>query len=175
MLPALSADPTVYLSPLSLTGRSGAAAPERKPTRIKITRRKYMAISASLSTACATTFTRGDTSAAIDITSPTHVTKKRKFVAPTLTAFEAVQAAYALPLGVTSGAQEGVTPASLPSVGVTLPSVGSGSLSELVPQAGVTHAASCAMPPPMLTAVVTMTASPISAPPTFSVTPSSLC
>ncbi|MFS8029889.1 hypothetical protein Hanom_Chr17g01527631 [Helianthus anomalus] len=100
LLPAMPADPTVYLSPHSLTGGSNAAAPERKPTWIKITGRKYMATGANPSTDGATTLTRGDASAAIDITSPTNVTKKRKFVAPTLTTFESVQAAYALPLGI---------------------------------------------------------------------------
>ncbi|MFS8034402.1 hypothetical protein Hanom_Chr17g01580751 [Helianthus anomalus] len=59
-----------------------------------------MATSASPSTAGAAAFTRGDTSAAIDITSPTHVTKKQKFIAPTLTAFEAVQAAHTLTIGM---------------------------------------------------------------------------
>ncbi|MFS8029890.1 hypothetical protein Hanom_Chr17g01527641 [Helianthus anomalus] len=70
--------------------------------------------------------------------------------------------------------KEGVTPDLLPSVGVTLPSVGSGSLSELILQACVSHAASCAMPPSMLNTAVTMTASPISAPLNFGVTPTSL-
>ncbi|KAJ0828708.1 hypothetical protein HanRHA438_Chr17g0840211 [Helianthus annuus] len=100
LLPALPADPAVYLSPLSLSGGSGVAAPEKKPTRIKITRRKYMASGAAPSSAGVTAFTRGNNSTTTEITSPTHVTKKRKFVAPTLTAFEAVQAAYALPLGM---------------------------------------------------------------------------
>ncbi|KAJ0927455.1 hypothetical protein HanRHA438_Chr04g0183061 [Helianthus annuus] len=120
--------------------------------------------------------TRGDTSTTTEITSPTHVLKKRKtFVAPTLTTFEAVQAAYALPIGTIGGAQaENVTSTPLSSVGVMLPTVGSGSFSELISHASVTAAVSCAMPPPTLTAVVTVTASPISTPLTSSVAPSSL-
>ncbi|MFS7956044.1 hypothetical protein Hanom_Chr07g00649911 [Helianthus anomalus] len=173
LLPALPTDPAVYLSPLSFTGGSCVAAPEKKPTRVKITGRKYIATSATPSSAGGAIFTRGDTSTTTEVTSPTHVMKKRKFVAPTLTAFEAVQAAYALPFGITSGAQEGVTSTSLPSMGVALPTGGSGSLLELISHAGVTSAASCAMPPPMLIAAVTVTASPISTPLTFSVAPSS--
>ncbi|MFS7944373.1 hypothetical protein Hanom_Chr06g00511361 [Helianthus anomalus] len=100
VLPALPADPAVYVSPLSIGGGNSVAAPEKKPTRIKVTRRKYMAAGAAPSSAGVTTFTRGDTSTT-EITSPIHVPKKRKtFVAPTLTAFEAVQAAYVLPHGI---------------------------------------------------------------------------
>ncbi|MFS8023194.1 hypothetical protein Hanom_Chr16g01448601 [Helianthus anomalus] len=70
LLPALPADPAVYLSPFSLSGGSGVAAPEKKPTRIKITGRKYMASSAAPSSAGVTSFTRGDTSTTTEITSP---------------------------------------------------------------------------------------------------------
>ncbi|KAJ0773751.1 hypothetical protein HanOQP8_Chr03g0103861 [Helianthus annuus] len=101
LLPAVSADPAVYISPIPLSGGSSVAAPEKKPTRIKVTGRKYMAAGAATSSAGGTASTRGDASATTEMTSPTHAAKKRKmFVAPTLTAFEAVQAAYALPLGM---------------------------------------------------------------------------
>ncbi|MFS8027368.1 hypothetical protein Hanom_Chr16g01497921 [Helianthus anomalus] len=77
------------------------AVPERKPTRIKVTGRKYMAAGTATSSIGGTTSAKGDTPAATELTSPTHVAKKRKtFIAPTLTAFEAVQAAYTLPLGM---------------------------------------------------------------------------
>ncbi|KAJ0607799.1 hypothetical protein HanLR1_Chr03g0094311 [Helianthus annuus] len=101
LLPVVPVDPVVYVSPLSLSGGSSVAAPEKKPTRVKVTGRKYMAAGAATSSAGGTAFTRGDASATAEMTSPTHVAKKRKtFVAPTLTAFEAVQAVYALPLGM---------------------------------------------------------------------------
>ncbi|MFS7983792.1 hypothetical protein Hanom_Chr11g00978701 [Helianthus anomalus] len=152
-----------------------------------------MATSATPSSAGGAVFTRGDTSTTTEVTSPTHLTKKPKFVSPTLIAFEAVQAAYALPfgmyfsyeclllimnfvllklvfgIGITSGAEEGVTSTFLPSVGVALPTGGSGSLPELISQAGVTSVASCVMPPPMLTVDVTITASPIFTSLTFNV------
>ncbi|KAJ0512957.1 hypothetical protein HanHA300_Chr10g0351991 [Helianthus annuus] len=113
---------------------------------------------------------------AADLTSPTHVSKKRKtFTIPALTAFEAMQTAYALPLGSTAGVQvEGVSTSLMTSVD-TMPSATSGpSLSELIFQASVTANVSCTLPPPMPTAVVAMTTSPVSTSLPSSITPSSL-
>ncbi|KAF5784963.1 hypothetical protein HanXRQr2_Chr10g0422991 [Helianthus annuus] len=80
---------------------SSVAVPEKKPTRIKVTGRKYMAAGAATSSAGVAAPARGATPAAAELTRPTHVSKKRKtFALPTLTAFEAMQAAYTLPLGM---------------------------------------------------------------------------
>ncbi|KAJ0796951.1 hypothetical protein HanPI659440_Chr04g0168261 [Helianthus annuus] len=101
LLPDVPADPAVYISDPPPSGGSSFAVAEKKPTRIKVTGRKYMAARAATSFAGGVASTRGDTPVATELTSPTHVAKKRKtFIAPTLTAFEAVQAAYALPLGM---------------------------------------------------------------------------
>ncbi|KAJ0699098.1 hypothetical protein HanRHA438_Chr10g0435411 [Helianthus annuus] len=101
LLPAVPADPAVYISQPPPSEGSSVAVPEKKPTRIKVTGRKYMAAGAATSSAGVAAPARGATPAAAELTSPTHVSKKRKtFAVPTLTAFEAMQAAYALPLGM---------------------------------------------------------------------------
>ncbi|MFS8017638.1 hypothetical protein Hanom_Chr15g01382771 [Helianthus anomalus] len=100
LLPAVPADPSAYIS-----------QPPATP-------------SASVNVSAI-----GATSVAAEVTSLTHVLKKRKtFGVPTLTAFEAMQAAYAMPLVmylcITGGVQgQGVTPTSLASAGVTSPAV----------------------------------------------------
>ncbi|KAJ0515378.1 hypothetical protein HanHA300_Chr10g0379921 [Helianthus annuus] len=100
LVPALPADPTTYIAPLPLVPSGGVSALEKKPTRIKVTGRKYMAAGAAASSVGGTSLTRGDLSTTAAMTSPGPAPKKRKtFVAPTLSAFEAVQAAYALPFG----------------------------------------------------------------------------
>ncbi|KAF5760230.1 hypothetical protein HanXRQr2_Chr16g0750991 [Helianthus annuus] len=176
LLPALPADPSAYIAPLPLVPSGGVSALERKPTWIKVTGRKYMAVGAAASSVGGTTVTRGDISTTAAMISPGPAPKKWKtFVAPTLSAFEAVQAAYALPLGTSSGAQtKNVTPTQLPSVGVVLPSSGVSSVTELIPQASDTAAVSCTMPPLTLTTAVAVTTSPVSIPLTSSVAPSSL-
>ncbi|MFS7902766.1 hypothetical protein Hanom_Chr01g00015121 [Helianthus anomalus] len=122
-----------------------------------------MAAGAATSSIGGTASARGDTPAATELTSPTHVAKKRKtFIAPTLTAFEVVQAAFALLLRTTSGVQaENVTPIPLSSMGVLPSTAGENSVSELILQASVIAAVSCTMSPPMPTAAVTVTTSPV--------------
>ncbi|KAJ0539783.1 hypothetical protein HanHA300_Chr08g0290381 [Helianthus annuus] len=101
LLPAVSADPAVYISQPPHSGGSSVAVLEKKPTRIKVTGRKYMAAGVATSFTGGTASARGATPAATELTSSTHVSKKRKtFTVPTLTAFEAMQAAYAPPLGM---------------------------------------------------------------------------
>ncbi|KAJ0786542.1 hypothetical protein HanOQP8_Chr02g0072441 [Helianthus annuus] len=108
--------------------------------------------------------------AAAELASPTRVLKKRKVV-PALTAFEAIQATYAIPTGITAGIQvEGVSSAPSSSVGTKPSAAGEASLSELILQASVSSAVSCSMPPPMPIVVVTVTISPVSAPLPSSVT-----
>ncbi|MFS7993139.1 hypothetical protein Hanom_Chr12g01090551 [Helianthus anomalus] len=135
-----------------------------------------MAAGAAASSFGGAALTGGDISTAAVMISPGHASKKQKtFVAPTLSAFEVVQAAYAMPFGTSSGAQtENVIPSQLPSVGVVLPSYGVSSVTEPVPQASTTAAVSCTMPPPTLTTAVTLTASLIPIPLVSSVAPSSL-
>ncbi|MFS7970332.1 hypothetical protein Hanom_Chr09g00819791 [Helianthus anomalus] len=117
---------------------------------------------------------------AAELASPTHVSKKPKTVSiPALTAFEAMQAAYALPLGnTTTGMQvENVTPAPAISEGIIPSATSETSLSELIFQASVSATVSCTMPPPMpatAVTITTLTTSPISTPLPSSVTPSSL-
>ena len=100
ILPAIPADPAVYISPLASVPNTGVPALEKRPTRIKLTGRKYMAAGAAASSIGGTALTRGDVPATAVITSPVQSKKRKTFVAPTLSAFEAVQVAYALPLGM---------------------------------------------------------------------------
>ncbi|KAJ0521336.1 hypothetical protein HanIR_Chr10g0469681 [Helianthus annuus] len=135
LLPAVPEDPTVYISlPPPPNGGSNVVAIEKKPTRIKVTRRMYMAVGAA-STSVGVTASVGSAAVTVaGLTTPTRVLKKRKTcTVPALTAFEAMQAAYALPLGSTIGVQgEGVPSSPLTSVDI-MPSTTSGpSLSELI-------------------------------------------
>ncbi|MFS7918287.1 hypothetical protein Hanom_Chr03g00199211 [Helianthus anomalus] len=170
LLPAVPADPSGYISKPPPSGGSSSAVPAKKLTCVKITERKYMAASAATPSAGVTVFVIG---AAAEVTSPTHVSKKRKtFVVPTLTAFEAMQdpASWYVSLS----ADVGVTPTSLASAGVTSPAVGGTDLSDLILKASSTAAVSCAMTSSMPTVAVTMTTSPVSTPLPSSVAPSSL-
>ncbi|KAJ0535781.1 hypothetical protein HanOQP8_Chr09g0335681 [Helianthus annuus] len=176
LLSAVPADPTVYISQSPPSGGSNVAALEKKPTRIKVTGRRYMAAGDATSSVGVTTPDGSTAVTVAELTSPTHVSKKRKtFTVPALTAFEAMQAAYALPLGSTTGVHvEGVSSSLLTSMG-TMPSATSGlSLSELIFQASVTANVSCTLPPPMPTAAVAMTTSLVSTLLPSSITPSSL-
>ncbi|KAJ0927059.1 hypothetical protein HanRHA438_Chr04g0178401 [Helianthus annuus] len=174
VLPAVPADPAAYISPLPSVPSAGVPALEKRPTRIKLTGRKYMAAGVAASSIGGTSFPGGDAPATAVITSPVHASKKRKtFIAPTLSVFQAVQAAYALPLCISSETQtENVIPTPVSSVGVTLPSSGTGSATEPITQASVTAVISCTMPPPTPTASVIVTADPVSTPRTSSIDPS---
>ncbi|KAJ0764216.1 hypothetical protein HanPI659440_Chr08g0289651 [Helianthus annuus] len=176
LLPAVPANPAVYISQPPPSGGSSVTVPEKKPTRIKVTGRKYMAVGVATSSTGGTAPARGAIPATVELTSPTHVSKKCKTsTVPTLTAFEAMQAAYAPPLGTTGGVQvESVTPIPLTSVGVMSSAASETNLSGLIFKASATAVASCVMPPPMLTTAVTLTTSPVSTPLPSSVTPSSL-
>ncbi|KAJ0914344.1 hypothetical protein HanPSC8_Chr06g0237541 [Helianthus annuus] len=96
LLPGVPADPTAYVTIPPPSGGGSVVAIEKKPVKLKITGRKYLAAGASASSVSVTT----PAGSAAELTSPSHVSKKRKIViVPALTAFEAMQAAYALPLG----------------------------------------------------------------------------
>ncbi|KAJ0611096.1 hypothetical protein HanHA300_Chr01g0011361 [Helianthus annuus] len=97
VLPAVPADSAAYISQPSTSGGSNVSAIEKKPVRIRVTGRKYMAAGAAASSVSVTTPVGG---AAVELTSSTNVSKKRKtFTVPARTAFEAMQTAYALSLG----------------------------------------------------------------------------
>ncbi|MFS7948938.1 hypothetical protein Hanom_Chr06g00565711 [Helianthus anomalus] len=114
------------------------------------------------------------TSTATELASPTRVLKKRKII-PALTAFEAIQTAYAMPTGSAAGVQvEGVPSAPLTSVEVIPSAASEPSLSDLISQESVVVAVSCPMSQPMPTIVVVVTTSPVSTPLPSSVTPTSL-
>ncbi|KAJ0678027.1 hypothetical protein HanOQP8_Chr12g0443261 [Helianthus annuus] len=88
LLPALPADPAAYIAPLPLVRSSGVPSVEKKPTRIKVTGRKYMASGAAASSVGGTALTGGDISTPVAMISPGPISKKGKtFVAPTLSAF----------------------------------------------------------------------------------------
>ncbi|XP_022030571.1 mucin-5AC-like [Helianthus annuus] len=113
------------------------------------------------------------TSATAELVSPTHALKKRKVITP-LTSFQAIQTAYALPTSSTAEVQiESVSSAPLTYVDVMPSATSEPSLSELISQASAT-AATSSMPPPVLTAAVAVTTSPVSTPLPSSVTPTSL-
>ncbi|KAF5813414.1 hypothetical protein HanXRQr2_Chr03g0098071 [Helianthus annuus] len=172
LLPAVPADPIAYVTISPPSGGGSAIAIEKKPVKVKIIGRKYLATGAGASSVNVTT----PAGSAAELTSPTHVSKKRKTVTvPPLTAFEAIQTAYALPLGTTAGVQiENLTTVPSTSLEVT-PSAGDEtSLTELIRQASVTTVLSCIIPPPPPTAAVTVTISPVSTPLSSSVAPSSL-
>ncbi|MFS7947584.1 hypothetical protein Hanom_Chr06g00549981 [Helianthus anomalus] len=127
LLPAVPADPAAYISQPPPSGGSNVVVIEKKLTRIKVTGRKYMAAGAATSSV-----TSGVTVTAAELASPTHVLKKRKVV-PALTAFEAIQAAYVMPIGPTAGVQiENVSSAPLASVEIIPFAAGEPSLSDLI-------------------------------------------
>ncbi|MFS7946132.1 hypothetical protein Hanom_Chr06g00532441 [Helianthus anomalus] len=168
LLPAVPANPDTYISqPPPNGGSSVSAVEEKKTIRVRVTGRKYMATGAAT---CAVTVGVSAPPGSVAVTtaaelaSLTRVSKKRKIV-PALTAFEAIQTAYAMPTGSIYGVQvEGVFSASLTSVEVMPFTVSEPSLSDLISQASVAVAVSCPMPPPMPTTVVAVTTSPVSTP-----------
>ncbi|KAJ0541885.1 hypothetical protein HanHA89_Chr09g0333661 [Helianthus annuus] len=94
LLPAVPTDPTAYITVPPPSGGRNVVAIEKKPIKVKITGRKYIAVGTDASLVSMTTSTGG----VAELSSPTHVSKKRKVV-PALTAFEAIQAAHIIPTG----------------------------------------------------------------------------
>ncbi|MFS8001122.1 hypothetical protein Hanom_Chr13g01186511 [Helianthus anomalus] len=150
--------------PPTLSGCSNIVLPEKKPTRTKVTGRKYMVAGAAASSAGGAVLTESGIAMTAEMTSPTHVSKKRKtFVTPTLTAFVAMQPAYAMPIGTTGETHtENVTFTPLSTVGAVLPIASS--LSEPIPLVNVSAAVSSVMLPPMVTAAETHTENVTSTP-----------
>ncbi|KAJ0611431.1 hypothetical protein HanHA300_Chr01g0015731 [Helianthus annuus] len=171
ILPAVPADPAVYISPLPAVTNTGVSASEKRPARIKLTGKKHtmtnVAVTSIEESACVE---RGIPLAAV-MTSPGRALKKRKtFVVPTLSAFEAVQAAHAFPIGTSVGVQPGVvasTPVS--TVALSVPDSSIGVSTEPKTQASATAAISCAMPLRTPTLSVAVTVDPIVTPRTSGV------
>ncbi|MFS7903722.1 hypothetical protein Hanom_Chr01g00027361 [Helianthus anomalus] len=171
LVPAVPADPSAYISQSPPSGGSSVSAAEaKKPIRVKVTGRKYMAAGANTSAATVSVSVPAGvvafTSAAAELVSPTRALKKRRVVPP-LTAFQAIQAAHALPT------VEGVTSMPLTSVDVVPPATSGPILSELISQAS-SAVASSSMSPLVLTTVVAVTASLVSTPLSSSVSPTFL-
>ncbi|XP_021995478.1 uncharacterized protein LOC110892630 [Helianthus annuus] len=164
ILPAVPADPTAYVTQLSGVATTAVSVSEKKPTRIKLTGKKHTAIHGGMPSVEETSSVGRDIPLVTDLTSPGRAFKKRKtFVVPTLSAFEAVQAAYAFPTGTSVGVPPGVvTPTLVSTVALTCPS-SSVSLST-VPKtsASATAAVSCVMPLPIRTLSVAVTVDPLS-------------
>ncbi|MFS7939580.1 hypothetical protein Hanom_Chr05g00453461 [Helianthus anomalus] len=168
--PAVPVDPTAYISQPPPSGESSVSAvEEKKPIRVRVTGRKYMDARAATSVVTVGVFVPAGsvvvTAAATELVSPTRVSKKRKIV-PALTAYEAIQTAYAMPTGC-----------------VLCPLVVCGFYAFRYKRtkpfrdyirASAVAVVSCSMPPPMPTTVVVVTTIPVSTPLPSSVTPTSL-
>ncbi|KAF5813479.1 hypothetical protein HanXRQr2_Chr03g0098931 [Helianthus annuus] len=100
-LPAVPADPTVYITSLSVFANTVMSVAEKKSARTKLGGRKHTATPVVVTSAGESSCIGRDIPLAADMTSAGRAFKKRKtFVIPTLSAFEAVQAACAFPTGI---------------------------------------------------------------------------
>ncbi|KAF5769916.1 hypothetical protein HanXRQr2_Chr14g0653711 [Helianthus annuus] len=164
ILPAVPADPTAYVTQLSSVATTAVSVSEKKPTRIKLTGKKHTAIHGGVPSVEETSSVGRDIPLVTDLTSPGRAFKKRKtFVVPTLSAFEAVQAACAFPTGTSVGVPPGVvTPTLVSTVALSCP--GSSVSLSTVPKtsASATSAVSCVMPLPIHTLSVAVTVDPLS-------------
>ncbi|MFS7943794.1 hypothetical protein Hanom_Chr06g00504421 [Helianthus anomalus] len=74
LLPAVPEDPTAYITVHSPSGGKNVAAIEKKPIKVKITGRKYMAVVTGASSVSMTTSTGG----VVELTSQTLVSKNER-------------------------------------------------------------------------------------------------
>ncbi|KAJ0511137.1 hypothetical protein HanIR_Chr11g0548621 [Helianthus annuus] len=164
LLPAVPADPMAYIAPLSGMTISAVASSEKKPARIKLTGKKHTATHGSVPTMEETSSMGRDVPLVADLTSPGRVSKKRKaFVALTLSAFEAVQAACAFSPGTSVGVSSGVViPTIVPTVALPCPGISVSMSTGPQSLASVTPAVSCVMPLPIPTLSVAVTVDPLS-------------
>ncbi|KAJ0570375.1 hypothetical protein HanHA300_Chr05g0177301 [Helianthus annuus] len=162
LLPAVPADPTAYIAPLSGVAITAVATSEKKPARIKLTGKKHSAIHGSVPVMEETSSMGRDVPLIADLTSPSR--KKRKiFVAPTLSAFKAVQAACAFSPGTSVGVSSGVVmPTIVPTVALSCPGTSVSMSTGPKSSASVTPAVSCVMPLPVPTLSVALTVDPLS-------------
>ncbi|KAJ0650972.1 hypothetical protein HanOQP8_Chr15g0556051 [Helianthus annuus] len=164
LLPAIPADPTAYITPLPSAAITTVSMSEKKPARIKLTGKKHTAIHGSVPVMEETSSVGRDVPLVADLTSPSRASKKRKtFVAPTLSAFEAVQAACAFSPGTSVGVSAGVAiPTLVPTVGLSCPGTSVSMSAAPKSLASVTAAVSCVMPLPIPTLSVAVTVDPLS-------------
>ncbi|MFS7935020.1 hypothetical protein Hanom_Chr05g00398471 [Helianthus anomalus] len=178
LLPAMPADPTTYISQPPPSGGSGvSAAKTKKPTRVKITRRKVMTAGATTAPVAVSisVVLEGATavSAPTSVVSPPRAQKKH-MILPSLNSFQAIEATHALPAGSFAEAQvEGVSSVPLTTGDAMSSAAGGPSLSDLISQASVA-AVSSSMLPPVFTTTVVVTPSPVSTQLFSSATPMSL-
>ncbi|MFS8034667.1 hypothetical protein Hanom_Chr17g01583851 [Helianthus anomalus] len=179
LLPAVPADPSTYICQPPPSGGSAVSAAEvKKSIRVKVTGRKYMAAGAAAFAIAVGVFVSvggvAVTSAAAELVSPTRALKKRKVIPP-LTAFQAIQTAYAMPTGFTVEVQvEGVSSVPLTSVDVMHSATSGPSLSELISQVSASALISSLLPPLVFTVAVVVTTSLVSTPLSSNVIPTSL-
>ncbi|KAJ0884103.1 hypothetical protein HanPSC8_Chr10g0429481 [Helianthus annuus] len=164
LLPAVPADPLAYIAPLSGMTIAVAASSEKRPARIKLSGKKHPVTHGSMPTMEETPTMGRDVPLVSDLTSPGRVSKKRKtFVAPTLSAFQAVQAACAFSPGTIMGVSSGVVTSTVaPTVAGSCP--GSDVSISMGPQSGVfvAPAVSCVMPSPSPAISVAVSVEPLS-------------
>ncbi|KAJ0554071.1 hypothetical protein HanRHA438_Chr08g0357821 [Helianthus annuus] len=159
LLPTMPADPLEYIAPLSGMVAAVTASSEKKPIRLKLSGKKHAATFVSVPAMEETPTASREVSLASDLTSPGRVSKKRKiFVAPTLSAFQAVQAACTF-VGISSG----VVTATVVST-VAASCTGSNVSMSVGPQvsASFAPAVSCVMPIPSSTVSIAVTSEPLS-------------
>ncbi|KAJ0704267.1 hypothetical protein HanPI659440_Chr14g0560751 [Helianthus annuus] len=162
LLPAMPTDPLEYIAPLSGMAAAVSASSEKKPIRLKLSGKKPAATTVSVPVMEETPNASREVSLASDLTSPGRASKKRKiFVAPTLSAFQAVQAACAISPGTFAGISSGVVPSTVVST-VAASCTGSASM-PTGPQvsASFAPAVSCVMPIPSSTVSIAVTSEPL--------------
>ncbi|XP_021986507.2 uncharacterized protein LOC110882929 [Helianthus annuus] len=162
LLPAMPTDPLEYIAPLTGMAAATSASSEKKPIRLKLSGRKPAATTVSVPVMEETPNASREVSLASDLTSPGRASKKRKiFVAPTLSAFQAVQAACAISPGTFAGISSGGVPSTVVS---TMAASCTGSTSmPTSPQvsASFAPAVSCIMPIPSSTVSIAVTSEPL--------------
>ncbi|KAJ0933129.1 hypothetical protein HanPSC8_Chr04g0181451 [Helianthus annuus] len=168
LLPIMPADPLEYIAPLSGMAAAVSASSEKKPIRLKLSGKKHTTPSVSVPVMEETPNASREVSLASDLTSPGRTSKKRKiFVAPTLSAFQAVQAACAISPGTFVGMSSGVVSSGVVTSTVvsTVAASCTGNVSmPMGPQvsASFAPAVSCVMPIPSSTVSIAVTSEPLS-------------
>ncbi|KAF5809720.1 hypothetical protein HanRHA438_Chr04g0170831 [Helianthus annuus] len=180
LLPAVPADITGYVSQPPPSGGSSASLEGTKKTyRIRITGKKIITAGATASPAAVRIFAAPEgatvTYAPTGLVSPKQAPKRRRMMPP-LTAFQAIKAAHALPVGSFAEAQVGGG-SSMPLSSVEIvPSAAGGQslpLADLISQASAV-AVSPSLPPSLFTTAMVVTPSSVTTPLFSSSTPVSL-
>ncbi|MFS7917628.1 hypothetical protein Hanom_Chr03g00191331 [Helianthus anomalus] len=161
LLPVVPADPSAYISQSPPSGGSSVSAAEaRKPIRVKVTGRKYMAAGATTSAvAISASVPEGGvavTSAAAELVSPTRALKKHWVFSLDCFSSDSNRPCLTHWCPIAEVLVEGVTSMPLTSVDVVPSAASEPSISELISQASA--AAICSsMPPPVFTIAMAVT------------------